>query len=1105
LLISFSHSELNGQQLYGSITGRVTDSSGAGIPGAEVTAVNNANNYTQTAVSNETGTYSLQNVPRGTYTLRIGLPGFKEFVKSDVVVTVNNVTREDAQLEVGEISEQVTVTAASTLLQTDTADIHVQVESKEITDLPLGAFRNYQSLLNLVPGATPARFQNAITDTPGRSLSTNINGTARNNNNTRIDGAQSVNIWLPHHAAYVPPSETIEVASVSTNSFDAEQGFAGGAAITVITKSGTNEFNGSAFFFHENDNLNARDFFNFLDVDGDGRADKPEGKRSITGFTVGGPILRDKLFFFGGWEGVFQRLARTDTRTLPTADQRMGDFSAFLPGNPDGNPATIIYDPLTGNPDGSGRTPFPNNVIPENRLSPAALRMQGFLPLPNLDGVLQNFERSGTEAMDRYNYDVKIDWLRTDSHQLWGKFSWMDAEVAKDPIFGPEGGGGAIGGGGDGVGVTDVKVYGIGHNWTLSPTLLMDANFGFTDMDQEVITADLDLGNFGIDVLGIPGTNTTESQSRACVVDGLNRCGGVPEFVISGFSSLGQVDGWNPLFRDENSVTFSQNMSWTRGNHEFRWGYDLVKHMLNHWQPEIGPGPRGLFDFNRERTSIPGADFVSDQNAWAAFLLGVPSSVGKSLQWELMTGNEWQHAVYLRDRWQVNPKLTLSLGLRYEYYPLVSRDDREMEYLDFDTFEVVLANDTEVSKRLFAPRLGFAYRLTDNDVLRSGYGITYNPLPFIRPLRGSFPLTVVGEFQADNPFEAFRVLDEGIPEFVGPETSPGARIPLPPFVSMRTMPRDRLTRGYIQSWNLMYERRLPANFVVSLGYVGTQTVHQMARQEVNYSAPGGGTTGRQFYPLSEVSILYWDGWLSSNYHALQVSLNRRFTDGLFMRGAYTYGKAINMVDDDGTPSPAWNDPALIHRNRAEAGYNRPHMFQLATVYELPFGRGDSIFDSIVRNWQINGIFSVNENTPFTVGSSSPLNAPGNDQTADQVKSEVVKLGGIGRGDPYYDPDAFQPVSRVPGQSCTYLDCYGNSGRNILRGPTWVNLDLSIFRNFPVTEDVGVEFRAELFNVTNTPHFSNPNSNASSSSFMFITATNDNAPERVLRFGLRLAF
>src|SRR5690606_24909292 len=246
-------------------------SSGAGIPGAEVTAVNNANNYTQTAVSNETGTYSLQNVPRGTYTLRIGLPGFKEFVKSDVVVTVNNVTREDAQLEVGEISEQVTVTAASTLLQTDTADIHVQVESKEITDLPLGAFRNYHSLLNLVPGATPARFQNAITDTPGRSLSTNINGTARNNNNTRIDGAQSVNIWLPHHAAYVPPSETIEVASVSTNSFDAEQGFAGGAAITVITKSGTNEFNGSAFFFHENDNLNARDFFNFLDVDGDGR------------------------------------------------------------------------------------------------------------------------------------------------------------------------------------------------------------------------------------------------------------------------------------------------------------------------------------------------------------------------------------------------------------------------------------------------------------------------------------------------------------------------------------------------------------------------------------------------------------------------------------------------------------------------------------------------------------------------------------------------------------------------------------------------------------------------------------------------------------------
>src|SRR5690606_18904258 len=385
-------------------------------------------------------------------------------------------------------------------------------------------------------------------------------------------------------------------------------------------------------------------------------------------------------------------------------------------------------------------------------------------------------------------------WYRSDEHRLWGKFSWMDAEVAKDPVFGV-GGGGAIGGGGDGVGQTDVKVYGIGHNWTLSPTFLVDGHFGFTDMDQEVITADLGLGNFGQEVLGIPGTNATDAQARACIVDGQNRCGGVPEFVVSGFSSFGQVDGWSPLFRDENSITFTQNFSYTRGEHEVRWGYDLVKHMLDHWQPEIGPGPRGLFSFSGNSTALLGGDPATEQNAWAAYLLGLPVSAGKSLQWELMTANEWQHARYVSDRWQVTTDLTLMAGLRYEYYPLFTRDDRLMEYLDLDTFEVVLDIDIEPSKKLFTPRIGFAYRLTENDVIRSGYGITFDPLPFARPLRGFYPLTVAGEFTANTNFVPERTLEEGIPIFVGPDTSPGARVELPSFVQMRTMPKDAIHRG----------------------------------------------------------------------------------------------------------------------------------------------------------------------------------------------------------------------------------------------------------------------------------------------------------------------
>ncbi|MDA2927236.1 TonB-dependent receptor [Acidobacteria bacterium AH-259-G07] len=1097
---------IHAQALYGAILGNVVDVTGGAIPGAEVTVINVDTNYTQSTITGDTGTYSLLNVPRGTYTLTVSLTGFREYVAQNVSITVGDVTREDVTLQVGEITEQVTVSAAVTALQTDTTDVHTRLETREITDLPLGAYRNYQTLINLSPGATPARFQNAVTDTPARALSTNINGTARNNNNTRIDGSQSINIWLPHHTGYVPPAETIEEVNISTNNFDAEQGFAGGAATTLITKSGTNDFHGTVFALHENSAVSAKDFFLV--------GDKPVGKRNIDGFAVGGPIVQDKLFFFGGFEATLERIARTSTSTVATAEQRAGDFSSF---------STTIYDPLTG-VDGTGRTPFPNNQIPANRMSSAALKMQDLMPLPNLGGLTSNHQVSGTQVLDRYNTDIKIDWYRSDEHRIWGKWSWMDATVAKGSKFGP-GGGGAIGGGGDGEGLTDIIVYGFGHNWTLSPTFLIDGNWGLTDMDQQVLPADLDLGNFGQDVLGIPGTNATDPQS--CPE---GRCGGIPRFSISGFTSFGQVDGWSPIFRDEDSYTFTHNFSWIRSNHEFRFGYDVVKLNLTHWQPEIGGGPRGRFDFGRSITATKEGTAGTDQNAYAAFLVGQPSRIRKSLQWEEMTTREWQHAWYFRDRWQATPKLTLTLGLRWEYYPLVTRADRPMEQLDFDTMKLSLSNNIEVSNSLLAPRLGFAYRLTDKDVFRMGYGITNDPLPFGRPLRGFYPLTVAGDFDGADSFDPFRNLDvDGIPLFVGPDLGAGV-VDLPGFVTQRSMPPDKLTRGYIQSWNVMYERKLPADFVVSTGYVGTQTVHQLADRQLNWAPPGTGSAGRLLrvkFPDRTASTLFWNGWLSGNYHSLQVAVNRRFVNGLFVKGAYTYSRAISMTNDDGWAGLIWNDPTIVSRNRSQTGYNRPHMLNFAALYELPFGQGDGVGNFLLRGWQINGIFSVNEQTPRRIrASSGSLQASRNTQTADQVKADVATLGGIGRGNPYYDRSAFLQVDDVNNPNrrkardgvCQHLnaagdvlstspanDCYGTSGRNIIRGPTWVNLDLSIFRKFDLKEDVGLEFRVEAFNFANNPKFNNPNTSANSSSFFYITSTTSNSPARVIRFGLKLTF
>lgn len=573
---------VDAQTLYGSLTGNVTDSTGAIVPGVAVTATSLETNWTAEAATNDSGVYLVRNLPVGRYQLRVSLAGFKEHVSEGVVVSVGNITRRDVTLQVGGVSESVVVQGNSTLMQTDVADVHADFNSRQLTSLPLNQFRNYQSLFNLVPGVAPAEFANAIADTPERSLISGANGTPGNANGTRIDGAPSVNINLSHHTVYVPPAETIEVVHISTGSFSPDQGFAAGSAINVITKSGTNELHGSGFWYHENSALNARNFFNFLDTDGDGKANEPPGRRHIWGGTLGGPMMRDRLFFFAGFEALQQGLGAVSTSTLPTEDQRRGDFSAFLPvsagGSCSGGNCTVLYDPLTGNPDGSGRSPFPGNIIPENRLSSPALKMQSLLPMPNLAGPIGNYEVAGQQVMDRYNTDLRIDWYRNDRHRLWGKFSWMDATFIGQPRFGP-GGGEAIGRGGAGEGLTDTRIYTFGHNWSLSPRFLTDGNLSLTDRDQEVVGFDTGLGDFGTDVLGIPGSNATAEQEKACQFQGRSVCTGQPAFVVPGFDRFGAAESWMPVFRYQNSFSLSQNFSWTNGNHELRFGYDGLKLM----------------------------------------------------------------------------------------------------------------------------------------------------------------------------------------------------------------------------------------------------------------------------------------------------------------------------------------------------------------------------------------------------------------------------------------------------------------------------------------------------------------------------------------------
>ncbi|HEY1214622.1 MAG TPA: hypothetical protein VGE93_13410, partial [Bryobacteraceae bacterium] len=522
--------------------------------------------------------------------------GFKSFEKCQIPVTPNTITRVDQSLEIGQSTEQVSVSAVQVQLQTDKADTHTEITSQAVSNLPLGGERNYQTLINLAPGAQPSSFINSVTDNPGRPLNTHINGGAGQTNVTRIDGAESVNLWLPQYAGYTPPAETVEVVNVTTSAADADQGLAGSSAINVITKSGTNQLHGSAFEFHNDQHLNARNFFLAP------KSSKPVGIYNNYGATLGGPAIKNKLFYFVSFDGTNEKTSSNGLFTVPTADQRAGNFSAYK---------TAIYDPATGNANGAGRQQFQNNVIPTNMISPIALKLQSYYPLPNLPGTSNNYAASGGPIVDRYFFDTKVNWNRSDKHIIWGKYGRMWATSGGKGIFGVAGGPG-VPGSDPGTGHTTVNLITIGHTYTFTPNLVLDGTIGYQRQVQDVTGNDFGT-NYGT-VLGIPVLNGPDIRQS-----------GFPDITFGGSAFYSQfgVPNWMPAFRTDEQYTHSDSISWTKGAHVFRFGFDLVRFHLNHWQPELSNGgPRGLLDFNGQATTIAGGAAPDQYNAYAQFLLG---------------------------------------------------------------------------------------------------------------------------------------------------------------------------------------------------------------------------------------------------------------------------------------------------------------------------------------------------------------------------------------------------------------------------------------------------------------------------------------------------
>ena len=578
-----------------------------------------------------------------------------------------------------------------------------------------------------------------------------------------------------------------------------------------------------------------------------------------------------------------------------------------------------------------------------------------------------------------------------------------------------------------------------------------------------------------------------------------------------------------PLFRKERSYTFSTAMTKVFTSHDLRVGVDIVRHNLNHIQAEFGDigGVRGGFRFNGTVTGVPGYTPLL-WNEFGTFLLGLQTYQGKDVQTEWMTTREWQSAIYVRDRWNVNPNFTISAGLRLENYPLMTRDGRGIERLDLTTYEALIGgfgntpDDVGINLKTwyFAPRLGAMYRFGEKAVARAGYGRTINPLPWSRPMRGSFPQDIFYNRTADQ-FTALGTLEQGIPEVPIPDISSG-RVPLPRGVFMRSPNPNQLDRGVIQQWNLAYEYKLPGDIAAEVAYVGTATDGGYADLNLNYGAPGGGQAARQYLALAgTTAVVDWAARTKSRYHGLQLALNRPLRNDLLLRAAYTYSRSKNETrnDEDGWTDLTWNTPLMYDRNFAVAGFDRPHVFQMAVVYTLPFMKDRTdVVGLLLQGWQVNSIISAYSGTPFSVaGTNTALNCQGcgnGDFITINYSGDAEPTGRVGAtGEPSY------PLANFSQPTGADIAGFGNTGRNFFRRPGIWNVDLSVFKGFQVGR-WRPEFRLEMANVFNHTTWGRPVVTATANNFMqfvpqstVIDTTNlQNTPgPRRIQVGLRTSF
>ncbi|MGJ5817152.1 TonB-dependent receptor domain-containing protein [Paludibaculum fermentans] len=1071
------------QAVNGTLLGTITDASGATVPNAKVTITEANTGTTRTLQSNESGNYVFSDVPPGLYTVAVELTGFKRSARPGVELTINSSPRVDLVLQPGNVSESIEVTASTPLLQTDRADTGSQLTTVQTANLPLGTGRNYQNLLNLVPGTTRASYQHSQFFNAANSLQTQVNGNMRQGNNYMIEGVDN-NQRTGLLQIMVPPIEAIQTVAVSTSNFDAELGRASGAVTNVQLKSGGNELHGSGYEFLRNSEFNARNFF-----------DPSIGHQSYNylGGNIGGAIIKNKLFFFGDYLRVWDHQSNTNQVSIPQTDLRTGNLSRST---------STIYDPASGAADGTGRTPFTGNIIPSSRINPISTKLLALVPQPNLgSGDTNNYFSLLPFKKDSDSFDYKMDWNISDKDRLTGRFSYARPVTYQAPIFGIAGGPTQGSGGGfAGTGIQKTYSAGLNYNRMVTNTLMTEVRIGVAHYNN--VAQNSDYGTKASESLGIPGVNLDEYSSG---IVGIIMNGGYNDYMIGYVNSL-------PWKRAEANIDVVN--SWTKNlsNHTIKWGADIRRIRDELLQMQTFSS-RGLYRFADGQTSTPGAK-TSFMNNVASFLLDTPSQAGRDLATYFPAYRAWNFFFYAQDTWVVNPKLTVNIGLRYELYPPATpRLAKGFSNYNFvnNTLEVAGVGSVPMNlgienhKNYIAPRTGIAYRFNDKTVVRTGFGISYTPFPdnsyaYNYPVRANnqFDPAVASYGAAVLPNGQTASFQNGFPAPIQVDIPTDGIIKNPPISSSYNVVNKSFKNPSVVSWNFAVQRQLPGNLVLDMTYVGSHGVNQVVNYNLNAGMVlGAGNNGRAQYPslrrTADTNLLF--AGFSTSYNALQVKLDRRFTNGVAVTTAYTYGKGMGFqTGDDGGPRFYIN----FRRNYSRNDFDRTHTFVQSYVYELPFGHGkrwlsSGIGAATLGGWRVNGVLTLMTGTPMWFGySATNLSAPGNSQTPDII-APIQILHGINKGNQWFSTSSFAaPVGAV----------FGNAGRNLLSGPGFFNLDASIFKTFKLTERMNLEVRGESFSVTNTPQFSNPNTTLGDANFGFVTGAGG---ARGLQLGLKLNF